>query len=160
MKCKNCDKESPDINNRKKYCSEKCKKEYQKNHPKIYNYTCRFCGNEFESKNKRRGKFNYCSFECSTKHKKEIKSLENKMVCEWCGEDFIRKRAEQRFCSVNCVNKWQQTRIGEKSSNFNFGISWEDRKIICKNCEKEFYVIPSEINKRKFVVKNVAMIGV
>lgn len=153
MKCKNCGKEDLTINNRKKYCSEECKKIYKENHPKIYNYTCSYCGKSFQSKNKRKTDKAYCSSNCCVKHKIEINKIKNQAICEKCGITFTKQRKEQRFCSVDCVNQWQKTRTGINSSHFNFSISLEERKIICKNCNKIFYVIPSEINKRKFCSK-------
>lgn len=51
-----------------------------------------------------------------------------------CGKLFhVRKKLLQRFCSVDCQNKWQKTRVGvlnPKSTKV---------KIRCEHCNNEFY---------------------
>lgn len=46
---------------RKQYCTEECKRKWEREHPRLYRNECRFCGKEFES---RAIKQLFCGKEC------------------------------------------------------------------------------------------------
>jgi endogenous inhibitor of DNA gyrase (YacG/DUF329 family) len=64
--------EQPAIGRKKKFCSDKCRREWWKSHPEavnrkdtaIYKLTCSKCGQEFESYGNKNRK--YCSHKCYT----------------------------------------------------------------------------------------------
>lgn len=61
--CRQCSK--PVLQNKtgrkKKYCSDICKKQWEKKHPKLYQHECRFCGKIFESSSSQQ---RFCNKDC------------------------------------------------------------------------------------------------
>ncbi len=63
--CLYCGKEliqSTNAGRKKKYCDDVCKKEYEKEHPKLYRFKCQYCDNQFQAAGSKERK--YCSNEC------------------------------------------------------------------------------------------------
>lgn len=142
---------------RRKYCSVKCKGEYQKtsllgeNNPnfkdKLFPVKCSFCGGIFEIREY--NKYNsdgsekrhiYCSVDCKAERQKE--SLLGKgnpnfnsaeVHCKICGTSFYKKayrllHNENDFCSRTCYAEHLKTMVGEKNHNYKHGLSEEYRK--------------------------------
>lgn len=61
--CQNCHKplSQSKIGRRRKFCSDKCRREWGSTHPKIYKHDCQFCEKKFESRASRQ---KYCSHKC------------------------------------------------------------------------------------------------
>lgn len=62
--CKNCGvriNEKPTGGRPKAYCSQKCKRKWEENHPQMYQHVCYYCGKNFES---RVSHANFCSTKC------------------------------------------------------------------------------------------------
>ncbi|WP_147565077.1 RNA polymerase subunit sigma-24 [Clostridium tyrobutyricum] len=61
--CKMCNKPIVQtFKGRKKvFCSEVCRRSWQKTHPRYYEHICEHCGGNFKSRNKKQ---KYCSHEC------------------------------------------------------------------------------------------------
>lgn len=82
-------------------------------------FTCVYCG-ESRTQDKRGPKPKYCSKECGyafyrgrtrdeanakRRAKRTSKPL-TKRDCEECGESFMAKRDDAKFCAQRCVNRW------------------------------------------------------
>lgn len=134
IQCKNCDEELI-INSNKttKYCSVKCKSEYQKkNSGSIRN--CKNCGNEFYAKGNPKNRI-LCSVECTRNYMKTGKNVK----CEICKKEVYKYKStlnssKNYFCGSTCANIFQKC-----------------EKIIlnCKICKKTFEVYPSDIKHAK-----------
>lgn len=63
ISCKQCGKplKAETAGRKRVYCSEKCRKQWAREHPTLYKHECIFCGKEFESRNKQQ---NFCSHDC------------------------------------------------------------------------------------------------
>lgn len=61
--CRNCHKPllQAKTGRRRKFCSDKCRREWGNIHPKMYKHDCQFCERKFES---RVSKQKYCSHKC------------------------------------------------------------------------------------------------
>lgn len=62
--CRNCGvriNENHKIGRRKTYCSTKCKRDWEGQHPTFYYHVCYYCGKEFKS---RAAQTNFCSHKC------------------------------------------------------------------------------------------------
>lgn len=100
-----------------------------------YWVNCEYCGKlVYKTKtNYNRRKHHYCSNECQLKRQHEL-SHEDR-VCEICGKTFhVSKKSTQRFCSTECQNKWQSTRVGIDNPKFT------RQKVKCDYCGKEYYI--------------------
>ena len=100
-----------------------------------YWVNCEYCGKlVYKTKtNYNRRKHHYCSNECQLKKQHEL-SHEDRM-CEICGETFhVSKKSTQRFCSTECQNKWQTTRVGVDNPKFT------RQRVNCDYCGKEYYI--------------------
>jgi hypothetical protein len=99
-KCVNCAKDFECIGNyNKKYCSEKCLKEFKskrdKEHRKEFKKkerSCETCGKKIET-----GGIRYCSTKC--KKERHVKT------CIECGKLFKTSDLEQKLCSKSCSSK-------------------------------------------------------
>ena len=93
---------------KQKYCSRKCLYVSQ---AREYFYTCLNCGKEYSAKEADRNK--YCSRACAFSHKTKLAAelRANKPVvikeyqknCDACGQLFVSKRSEKKYCSDDCA---------------------------------------------------------
>lgn len=95
-KCATCGKTikvSPSKNSKYNFCNRECYNIFHK--VKSKNFTCEFCGKEFESKNFTNAN-RFCSRECYNK----FHAIKNKeRVCPVCNTTFIAKALEDKYCS-------------------------------------------------------------
>lgn len=108
-----------------------------KNQYKLRKLRCPSCGKTVE------GNFSktrvYCSRKCyDTTRPNSVKNPLIKKVCESCSNEYETKNTEQRFCSINCQNKWQ---------------SRNKSKFICKTCGNEFGLSKSLADSRDYEIK-------
>lgn len=108
---------------RGKYCSPQCQ---HKGSRKRVTKTCLNCGKSFEVLNSlvKKGWGKYCSRECSGKGR--TKKINKK--CLICGKPFkvVPARRDAKYCSQKCYFEAQKAK--------------EPVKLICKHCNKSFYV--------------------
>ena len=114
----------------KKRNAEKIKQAYYKPAPRI----CKNCGKEFVSSKVRR----YCSDECKMagimKERAAEKSKLNGRFCMVCGKALTGR--QRTVCSTVCASKRSKAALKQaKQQN-------EPQTQICKNCGKEFVVMP------------------
>jgi len=102
---------------------------------------CNYCGLRFETWNCRlkQGTSKYCSRNCVIKAKSgqghwhwNGGGLVSK--CVVCRKEFQcypdKRRSERKFCSKECLNKWQETSLrGKDNPNWKGGISTENNLI-------------------------------
>ena len=75
----------------------------------------------------------FCSNKCQAL-KRESETYERR-TCEICGRDmYVRKSLSQRFCSDECQNAWQRSRVNFENPKFEGGA------LKCEWCGKEFIV--------------------
>lgn len=86
-------------------------------------YKCQKCNKEFKARPYEKRK--YCSLLCADRIKKVVYEK-----CKKCGKEFLKTKDRKYFCSKECANNMK---IRETHK----------LKIICRNCQKEFFVIPS-----------------
>jgi len=134
-RCLNCNKIFEDIKSREnkaKFCSRKCYLKYIRNHSRLIEKVCFYCGRKFKTDryhvNKGEGK--YCSHFCGNKDRKS-KKIER--ICLNCGKRFYSykyflDKNGGKFCSVDCY----------KDFRINQGIMKK-----CPICGKEFRVSAS-----------------
>jgi len=129
------------------FCSPECYHKRESDQGTIV-VECATCGEEFEIPKSRKGKHNYCSWECyldkPKKQNPNWKGATVKRTCEVCGEKFeipkawLRKEGNRgRFCSRKCEGVWASENLrGESNPN------WQGKVVtkICENCGKEFQV--------------------
>lgn len=86
---------------------------------------CEYCGKEFLGIKTRK----YCSLECSHNARKKRKTL----ICQECGKEFeVQDYRDAKFCSIECKNKNQSSKIIE---------------IECDNCHTKFFKKTCDINE-------------
>lgn len=107
--CLNCSNQIEDFeqNRRKRYCSEKCKNQFEYNNLKLEN-VCQTCCNKFESKRK---STKFCSKECVKKYKNLLKNDDIEVECCWCHNKFIAEYIHRGrlFCSKNCATSYNNS---------------------------------------------------
>lgn len=141
---------------RKKYCSRKCKSEYQKKHPpefweemsKKIEVECNYCHVNFKKKQSTVFKNNFCSRNCRNRylklHSKEFNQQLRKRIqirCKQCGTMFevIESRKDTaKYCSKTCLGK-----SNGKRGKFQYSKKVE---VYCKYCG-------SPILKKQSIVK-------
>lgn len=99
-----------------------------------YYIKCENCGKEvYQTKTQyNRAKHHFCSGKCQKEFQHKLTFEDRK--CEVCGNTFhVSKKMTQRFCSIECQNKWQETRVGVLNPRFTC------TKIACETCGKTFY---------------------
>lgn len=90
----------------------------------------------------KRHKHHYCSNACQLQ--KQAKQAYEDRTCEFCGSVFhIRKKQTKRFCSIECQNNWQKTRIGKDNPKY------ERHQLFCDNCGSEIFVIDANLKRYK-----------
>jgi HNH endonuclease len=72
----------------------------------MWEATCEACGASF-SHPRSQGKRRYCSAACAGNA-----NTKTKLVCQWCGGDYVGRPHERRFCSRPCF-------YGHQSANAN-----------------------------------------
>ena len=129
----------------RKYCSKEC---YIKSKQTGTDIQCDNCGKIFHrrqyhiDRQAKKNQNNFCSMRCQKEylHKQRF---ENR-ICEVCGKSFeVSKRSTQRFCSDECQNIWQTSRIRELSPCFKSVLT------PCSYCGKEHYVKPYKFNEQE-----------
>lgn len=99
-----------------------------------YFVNCENCGKEvYQTKTQyNKAKHHFCSNQCQKEFEHKEKYEDRK--CEYCGELFhIRKKLSQRFCSTECQNKWQATRVGVLNPRST------KLEIECEYCGNKYY---------------------
>jgi 5-methylcytosine-specific restriction endonuclease McrA len=145
---------------RKKYCSRKCKIDYQKKNPPLYwkqmskkqLIHCTYCGKELLRKPSNIFKNNFCNKECKRLFQIKNGHLINqhlrkdvKLICKWCGKQFIvpeNRKATAKYCSKECLGRANGER-GKRLYKKRITIS-------CEYCKKPFEKKPSELRKLNF----------
>lgn len=126
------------------FCSIECKALSQKRRVVIQ---CSYCGKDIEKTEYQASAHqnHFCSKECSAKYKHDTTTEER--ICEICGKPYETKKiSPQRFCTPDCANEYQKTRIGRLSPHFR-GVEVE-----CEWCKKPFDISPYkvELSERHF----------
>ena len=173
VKCKLCNKKFKTIpSENAEYCSRKC---YFKSRPEKPIIKCKVCNNKFVVEPHRKNTAKYCSKKCLKNNKititclicnKKFKicpSVEHRiktcspkcksekqrkraiLKCAYCGKEEIMTPSRVRYrkyCSYICANKLN-TKKGKDHHR------WKPRiKKVCLTCDKEFGVVPHDINKK------------
>lgn len=102
--CKNCGKEFTTLHPLKCYCSEDCKKEYEKKRIHIYKKTCPICGKEFSGIKRQK----HCSRECRDQARRNTLKLFEKK-CPTCGKIFKTRDKRVKYCSRDCYRVSKKT---------------------------------------------------
>jgi len=105
------------------FCSEKCKREYNRKH---YTNTCITCEEKFVGY--RRSK--YCSEECrreASARKRSLGRYEQKRkkkirICKYCNKEYT--EGGTKFCSKECREAWYREH--------------QQRTVVCRICGREF----------------------
>lgn len=131
---------------------------------------CEWCNSLKEKPNNR-----FCSIVCRNKfisstndYKKiseKLKKPDIKKICKQCNKEFSTKQKNKIFCCLSCSGTWNNLHrsktvyekhskiLKEKIQSGNLFLPKnikEKIKIFCLKCNKEFYVIPSIANTRKY----------
>lgn len=104
--------------------------------------TCPNCGEEFSYYESQKKKF--CSSDCWYEYNKKIHEETNKRKCKMCGENFVSKSKDQKFCSRKCSDRHQTLLVGEDNPHF------KQVGVVCKQCGIVFYDRTSHAKRRKF----------
>lgn len=126
-------------------CSRECSSQLKRKTVTVY---CDNCGQEMQRKKshyerqKQLGQHQFCSQKCEQEYKhKETYEIRK---CEICNKEFeCPKISKQRFCSSQCQNKWQTTRIGDlnpRSTKIHQKCDW---------CGKDFLMKKYKITENK-----------
>lgn len=84
----------------------------------------------------------YCSNKCQLE-KRHYETYEDRL-CEICGKSMhVSKKSTQKFCSIECQNKWQTLQVGELNVRFT------RKKINCDYCGSEFFIKQYKINNNQ-----------
>lgn len=150
--CKHCNTEFKCDKSNRIYCSKQCSTDATK---KQVDYICIVCEKIFSDKSS--AKRVVCSSECASKYLSEKhkgiklwKYRDSKPLgtfnCLYCGEEKqiaqYRLRPEGNYCSQSCSAK----HIGElkkENNTYKTGVNKA-----CPICNKEFYVKPSQVERR------------
>lgn len=161
-RCLNCDSEmkvKPSQIERKKYCSKKCKGEYQRKFPTSFthlkngkNVECNNCGKLFYRKNSSISEKNFCNRGCRNEFLRKNAQSNNQHLkkrlffkCKECDGTFevIESRKESaKFCSIECLGK---------SNGRRAAIQLRNRiEVNCTNCDTPIEKKPSVITNWNF----------
>lgn len=132
--CVNCGSIFMSKNKHARFCSSKCGRinHYKDNHVTLM---CDGCGKRFDRiSSKVRYEHNYCSNECSIKHR--IRPTRSQILtCTNCGKEFSRQphaiRDLYNYCSHDCYAEHVKTAgliRGENHPNYNHELTKEERK--------------------------------
>lgn len=96
-----------------------------------YYINCENCNKEVYKTKSQYNKaiHHFCSTKCQKEYEHDI--VFEDRICEICKNTFhVRKKLKQKFCSVECQNKWQTEQVGTKNPRYT-------RKTIkCEYCNK------------------------
>lgn len=144
--CPQCEKEFSYIKSKEtKFCSREC---YIKSKQTGADIRCDNCGKTFHrrqyhiDRQAKKNQNNFCSMQCQKEylHKQRFEDR----VCEICGTNFeVSKRSTQRFCSDECQNIWQTSRVGALNPQFKSILT------PCSYCGKEHYVKPYKFSEQE-----------
>lgn len=98
------------------FCSIECKSESQKR--RIVR-ECAYCHTPIERTEYQSNKNEsvYCSKECKAKFLYE--TTREHRICVVCGKVYLTKKiSTQRFCTPDCANEYQKTRVGRKNAKY------------------------------------------
>jgi len=117
-----------------------------------FTYTCDWCGEEFNKKNRTDSKRVFCSNECFTEAKSEmfseVREQQRKrvtLVCDYCDNDFevIESRERRaRYCTEECRDSDAPT--GEDHPQ------WSRVTLICEYCNDEYQCKQSRAEGSRF----------
>lgn len=113
-KCVECGKTFIAGSSTAKYCSDECRKNYDR-HSGIFK-KCEQCGEEFEVPRSNKGQ-RFCSVDCQKKWQTtRVGRLNPKYKripykCDWCGKEFDLRpykigQFKHFFCSIECKREW------------------------------------------------------
>lgn len=105
-------------------------------------FNCEYCGKEVKAYKSQKSK--YCCLDCCYKDRVKKNNSNKIKICEFCGKEYRSKYKDQKFCSRECVNKHQETLIGELSPKYNH------TDIKCEICGKIISVKQSKVGKQRF----------
>lgn len=176
--CLNCNKEifKPKWNNKchygisawknRKYCSDKCQRQYSKGKPSPKNTSCILycleCGKSFIVKNYRKESAKYCSRLCKTNASNKGKTLESKRIRTslkyriWRDKVFERDDYTCKLCGIRNNKGVGKTiylhahHIKPFSLHPELIFNIDNGITLCKNCHKETETYGSKIHKNKF----------
>ena len=122
-KCKHCKKDFPIRGTIREsiFCSEKCYKQYRREHSNFREVICEECGKKFTTFHKHQ---RFCSHKCYGQYRHRVASIFH--ICKNCGEEFVtytKDDEKRKFCSRKCYHDWLTENI---------------MKYKCKNCKIEF----------------------
>ncbi|HSO59143.1 MAG TPA: HNH endonuclease [Paenisporosarcina sp.] len=159
--CLNCAAEiivKPSGYERKKYCSRKCKCEYQSGNPRSFEHlskkrvvACSYCKKIMTRKECliEKHKHQFCNRDCNTKFKREVEKpgppqRRITLICEECSQKFevIMSRMNAKYCSKKCLGKANGKRAKVILS--------KKITVLCSFCDKPFIKKPSGIRPLNF----------
>ena len=147
----------------RRFCNEDCRCSfygYTSHKPKVEKKTtylirkCKFCGKEFECKTAAEDR-SFCSDDCKKifiqkqqEESKIRKESREKRKCLFCGKEFIWKTWNQKHCSKECSDKFneKQTHRDLRSENrtcaycgskFTWCSNKPSQKYCCYECQRE-----------------------
>lgn len=158
MNCSIIIKVKPSHFERKKFCSRKCKGEFQKKDSSFNQHLsrkqeipCSYCKKLILRKRCDIEKHTnlFCNRECNTLFKKEVKPPgppkdRITLICQECQKPFevIKSRKDAMFCNKNCLGKANGRRAKEKLS--------KQVTVECSHCSKPFDKKPSGVRTLNF----------
>lgn len=125
-------------------------------------HICKYCGEEFERKQKAQKYCNSCKAKPKDVLQGRIHNPDNPQICHYCGKTFF--GSKRKYCNRNCAIK----AYNDKPTFYQHkcelcGIEWESKAriakrckkcankqihtYICLNCGKEFHPKKKEYNK-------------
>ncbi|WP_249336598.1 HNH endonuclease [Sporosarcina sp. Marseille-Q4063] len=162
MNCSIIIKVRPSHFERKKYCSRKCKGEYQSNHSPINQHLsrkqevpCSYCKKIILRKRCDINKYAnlFCNRECNTLFKKEVvppgpKRERITLVCQECKTPFevIKSRKNAKFCNKICLGQANGRRAKVMLSR--------QVTVNCSRCNEPFNKKPSGLRTLNFCTVN------
>lgn len=127
---------------RRKYCSDKCKREYKFKNGKnnLITVLCEICKKQIKKFPSLVKEKNYCSRKCQNLALNGIQQISQKK-CLICKKEYSYiftsiNGKKRKYCSYECSKKVQRPKTGQ---NLN-----------CLNCSKEFYCKKYQLNIRKY----------
>ena len=109
-----------------------------------YTFNCENCDKEvYQTKTQyERAEHHFCSNRCQKEY--QHKQLFEDRKCEMCNNMFhVSKKSAQRFCSAECQNVWQTTRVGDNNPQTH------RIECNCTNCNKLIKIKYSSYNRHQ-----------